>query len=78
MSKTISVHNMFSPGLTLELSCIELVHNSMNNLSSYCGLVDAEIRASDDYLPVPIKSGFDGFFYLFKVQTKYRHTLQLT
>ena len=27
--------------------------NSMNNLSSYCGLVDAKIRASDKYLPVP-------------------------
>ena len=24
----------------------------MNNLSSYCGLVDAKIRASDKYLPV--------------------------
>ena len=27
----------------------------MNNLSSYCGLVDAKIRASDKYLPVPSK-----------------------
>ena len=26
--------------------------NSMNNLSSYCGLVDAKIRASDKDLPV--------------------------
>ena len=26
--------------------------DSMNNLSSYCGLVDAEIRASDKDLPV--------------------------
>ena len=25
----------------------------MNNLSSYCGLVDATIRASDKDLPVP-------------------------
>ena len=25
MSETISVHNMFSPGLSLEFSCIELV-----------------------------------------------------
>ena len=25
MSETISVHNMFSPGLSLEISCIELV-----------------------------------------------------
>ena len=26
--------------------------NSMNNLSSYCGLVDARISASKKYLPV--------------------------
>ena len=26
--------------------------NSMNNLLSYCGLVDAKIRASDKDLPV--------------------------
>ena len=25
----------------------------MNNLLSYCGLVDARISASDKYLPVP-------------------------
>ena len=54
MSETISVHNMFSPGLSLEFSCIELVCNSMNNLPSYCGLVDAKIRASDKDLPVHI------------------------
>ena len=53
MSETISVHNMFSQGLSLEFSCIELV-NSMNNLSSYCGLVDAKIRASDKDLPIKI------------------------
>ena len=35
--------------LSLEFSCIELFY-LMNNLSSYCGLVDAKIRASDkDY-----------------------------
>ena len=44
MSETISVHNMFSPGLSLEFS--------MNNLSSYYGLVDAKIRASVKDLPV--------------------------
>jgi hypothetical protein len=42
---------MSSPDLSLEFSCIELV-NSMNNLSSYYGLVDAKIRASDKDLPV--------------------------
>ena len=50
MSETISVHNMLFPG--------ELGINSMNNLSSYCGLVhglvDAKIRASDKDLTVQI------------------------
>ena len=49
MSETISVHN--SPGLSLEFLCIVFM-NSMNNLSSYCGLVDEKIRASDKDLPV--------------------------
>ena len=52
MSKTISVHNMFSTGLSLEFSCIELVLNQMDNPSSNCGLVDAKLRASDKDLPV--------------------------
>ena len=49
--KTICVHNMFS-------TCSERgifmywTHNSMNNLWSYCGLVDAKISASEKYLPV--------------------------
>ena len=58
MSETISVHNMFSPGLSLEFSAC----NSMNNLLSYCGLVDSRMRASDKYLPVEIhrRSSGDG------------------
>ena len=59
LPETISVHNMFSSGLSLELSCIELC-NSMNNLLSYYGLVDAKIRASDKDLP-GLKTIF--FFY---------------
>ena len=47
MSETISVHNMFSPGLSLEFSRIELVIQW-----TICGLVDAKIRASDKDLPV--------------------------
>ena len=47
MSETISVHNMFSPGAwNFKTS------NSMNNLLSYSGLVDAKIRASYKDLPV--------------------------
>ena len=34
--------------------------NSMNNLLSYCGLVDAKIRASDKDLPVPMYIVFRG------------------
>ena len=48
--KTICVHNLFSP-------CSDLVvfmywtGKSMNNLLSYCGLVDVRINASDkDFL----------------------------
>jgi hypothetical protein len=56
--KTISVQNMFS-------ECYELgifmywTGNSMNNLLSYCGLVDAKVRASDKGLPVTKR--IDGF-----------------
>ena len=33
--------------------CACIFHgNSMNNLLSYCGLIDAKIRASDNDLPV--------------------------
>ena len=39
----ISVLNIFSPGLR-------------NNLSPYCGLVDAKIRASDKDLPVLLRT----------------------
>ena len=53
MSETISVRNMFSPGLGLEFSCIELVIQ-MHNLLLYCGLVDAKISAPDKDLPVHI------------------------
>ena len=48
---TICVQGMF-------LTCSELgifmywTRNSMNNLSSYCGLVEAKIRASGENLPV--------------------------
>ena len=37
----------FELGIFMYWTC-----NSMNNLSSYCGLVDAKIRASDKDLPV--------------------------
>ena len=32
--------------------------NSMNNLSSYCGLTDSRMRASDPDLPVPPSHGY--------------------
>ena len=38
----------------LPMFCACIFHgNSMNNLLSYCGLIDAKIRASDKDLPVP-------------------------
>ena len=40
----------FELGIFMYWTC-----NSMNNLSSYCGLVDAKIRASDKDLPVAEK-----------------------
>ena len=48
---SIFVHNMFSPCSELGIFMYE-TFNSMNNLPSYCGLVDAKIRASDKDLPV--------------------------
>ena len=54
----ICVHKMF-------LTCSDLgifmywTRNSMNNLLSYCGLVDAKIRASDKDLPVKQLFGTD-------------------
>ena len=44
----LNVGNNFSPGIFMYWTC-----NLMNNLSSYCGLVDAKIRAYDKDLPVP-------------------------
>ena len=39
--------------LSLEFSCTEFViHISINNLLSYCGLVDTRITASEKDLPV--------------------------
>ena len=38
--------------LSLEFSCMYWTRNSMNNLLSYCGSVDARIRASEKDLPV--------------------------
>ena len=39
----------------------------MNNLSSYCGLVDAKIRASDKDLPVLMTAVFHTFRRLFGI-----------
>ena len=37
----------------LPMFCVcSFLDNSMNNLLSYCGLIDAKIRASDKDLPV--------------------------
>jgi hypothetical protein len=44
---------MFSPCSELGIFMYS-TGNSMNNLLSYCGLVDAKIRASDIDLPVNV------------------------
>ena len=43
----MSETNRFELGIYMYSAC-----NSMNNLSSYCGLVDAKIRDYDKNLPV--------------------------
>ena len=61
--RTCSVHKLFWMSkqknnlckqhvMSLEFSCKYWTCNSMNNLSSYCGLVDARVSASDKDLPV--------------------------
>ena len=48
----------FELGIFMYLIC-----NSMNNLSSYCGLVDVKIRASDKDLHVQFKYTSDFFIF---------------
>ena len=48
---TISVHNMFCTAESAGILSLQF-SRTMNNLSSYCGLVDAKIRAFDKDLPV--------------------------
>ena len=59
MSGTISVHKMpkFELGIFMYWTC-----NSMHDLSSYCGLVDAKLRASDKDLPVMKNQKFTQLF----------------
>ena len=51
MLRTCCAHNMFWPCSELAIF-MYWACNSMNYLLSYCGLVDARIRASDKDLPV--------------------------
>ena len=48
--KTIYVHV-----LNLQFPCKYWTGKSMNNLLSYCGLIDAKISASEKDLPVPCR-----------------------
>ena len=55
--KTICVHNMF--WLCCELGIfVYSTGNSINNLLSYCGLVDARISTSEKDLPVLFQCTF--------------------
>ena len=49
----------------------------MNNLSSYCGLVDAKIRASDKDLPVLANQSGFLYFKNAKIAFKPSHLLTL-
>ena len=55
MSRTCCVQKLFwmsKQKQFLYTTCTELVSNSMNNLSSYCGLTNSRMSASDTDLPV--------------------------
>ena len=56
---------MFELGIFMYWTC-----NSMNNLSSYCGLVDAKIRASDKDLPVLLSVIMLKMFHQYLLKTK--------
>ena len=45
----------------------------MNNLSSYCGIVDAKIRASDKDLPVLINADFEFLKVMDNLYLKFRY-----
>ena len=69
MSETVSVHNMFSPCLSLELSCIELVIEWTMNI--FWVRIDAKIRASDKDLPVLLTYLFQMWLNLKYILTKH-------
>ena len=50
----------FELGIFMHWTC-----NLMNNLSSYCGLIDSKIRASDKDLPVTIAQMLFTYYELF-------------
>ena len=49
---TLVIMGVLFSGLSSIRKYLIFVCNSMNNLLSYCGLVDARISASEKYLPV--------------------------
>ena len=54
---------------TLDVVNLYFSWNSMNNLSTYCGLITARMRASEKYLPVIEKMSLD----LFAEHRRWRH-----
>ena len=61
--------------LSLEFSCMYWSCNSMNNLLSYCGLVDARISATEKDLPV-LKQNFNTIFPRIFTQWEQYHRLR--
>ena len=48
VAEIISVHDIFSLGLSLDFSCMYWTCNSMNNLSSFCGLTASDTDSPTD------------------------------
>ena len=63
------VHGITMKTTSAERRTCSFYGNSMNNLLSYCGLIDAKIRASDKDLPVikymKIKQRFSMYLIVF-------------
>ena len=73
--KTIFVHRTFSSFSELGVF-MYWTGNSMTNLLSYCGLVDAKIRPSD--IDLPVKSLSNLFVNLLESLRYQKDTLKLT
>ena len=82
MGRTFCVHKLFYMSKQKNIFCAQHVHNMfwacnfhVLNLLSYCGLVDAKIRASDKDLPVLNAKGCVTKTYLVPLQWNLLNTI---